>query len=169
MTEQRYRAVIGWFNARPGAKRMLRAVSKGSVAAVYALYAGLLVWFVSGLPGTLRQLAAQVAVPAAVFLLGTALRAGINRPRPYAALGFEPLFPKAEQGKSFPSRHCFSAAAIAAAAWYASPALAAALAVLAVVVAACRVLEGHHYPGDVLAGLAFGALAAWCGMTLFLR
>ena len=47
--------------------------------------------------------------------MGTLLRAAINRPRPYEALNFTPLFPKDTKGQSMPSRHCFSAAAIVAA------------------------------------------------------
>ena len=35
MNEQQYRTVIGWFNARPAAKKALRAVSTGAAAAVY--------------------------------------------------------------------------------------------------------------------------------------
>ena len=44
MNEQQYRTVIGWFNARPAAKKALRAVSTGAVVAVYLLYLGLLAW-----------------------------------------------------------------------------------------------------------------------------
>jgi len=44
MNEQQYRTVIGWFNARPAAKKALRAVSTGSAVAVYLLYLGLLAW-----------------------------------------------------------------------------------------------------------------------------
>ena len=83
MNEQQYRTVIGWFNARPAAKKALRAVSTGSAVAA--------------------------------FVVGTALRAAINRPRPYTKYGFVPLFPKDKTGQSMPSRHCFSAAAMAAA------------------------------------------------------
>ena len=35
MNEQQYRTVIGWFNARPAAKKALRAVSTGAAVAVY--------------------------------------------------------------------------------------------------------------------------------------
>ena len=37
MNEQRYRAVIAWFQARPAAKRGLYLVSRGAVAGVYLL------------------------------------------------------------------------------------------------------------------------------------
>ena len=107
-----------------------------------------------------------LAVPAAVFVLGTLLRAAINRPRPYEALNFTPLFPKDTKGQSMPSRHCFSAAAIMAAAFTVWVPLGVAACLLAAVVAVTRVLTGVHYPSDVLAGLAFGAGAAVIGFLL---
>lgn len=164
MTADRYRAVIGWFNARPAAKKLLRAVSLGSVAAVYLLYAGLVVlMMLRGNP----LLWPLLVVPAVVFVLGTALRRAINRPRPYETLGFAPLFPKDTKGQSLPSRHCFSAACIAVAALPVSPAAAALLAGLAVVIALTRVLCGVHYISDVLAGLVFGAAASRLGLILY--
>lgn len=164
MTADRYRAVIGWFNARPAAKKLLRAVSLGSVAAVYLLYAGLAVLMMLRGNSLLWPL---LVVPAVVFVLGTVLRRAINRPRPYETLGFAPLFPKDTKGQSLPSRHCFSAACIAVAAIPVSPAAAAVLAGLAVVIALTRVLCGVHYISDVLVGLVFGAAASRLGLILY--
>ena len=164
MTADRYRAVIGWFNARPATKKLLRAVSLGSVAAVYLLYAGLAVLMMLRGNSLLWPL---LAVPAVVLVLGTALRRAINRPRPYETLGFAPLFPKDTKGQSLPSRHCFSAACIAVAAIPVSPAAAAVLAGLAVVIALTRVLCGVHYISDVLVGLVFGAAASRLGLILY--
>lgn len=163
MNAQQYRAILGWFSARPRARAALRFVCTGAVAGVYVLYLGLLAWL-----ALTRQprFWAAAGVPAGVFLLGTALRRAIDRPRPYEALGFAPLFPKDTRGQSFPSRHCFSAAGIAVTAWYICPPLAAVLAALAALIAVTRVLTGVHYPSDVLAGLAFGALAARLGFAL---
>lgn len=166
MSEQQYRAVIDWFNARPVAKKALRVVSKGAVAAVYLLYLGLLAWL--AWHGMWAQLGAATVVPAAAFVVGTALRAAINRPRPYTKYGFAPLFPKDKPGQSMPSRHCFSAAAIAAAAWYVLPPVGALLAVLAVLIAASRVITGVHFVSDVLAGLAFGAVFAVAGRAVYI-
>lgn len=164
MTTDRYRAVFAWFNARPAAKKVLRAASVGGVAAVYLLYAALaarLLWLRDPL------LWPFLAVPAVVFLLGTGVRRAINRPRPYETLGFAPLFPKDTKGQSFPSRHCFSAACIAAAAAWVSPLPALVLSLLAAVIALTRVLCGVHYISDVLAGLFFGAAASWVGFLLW--
>ena len=148
MTAQRYQAIFDWFRARPAALRALGYAQKISVLGVYLVYGAVL------------------AVPAAVYVLGTLLRAAINRPRPYEALNFTPLFPKDTKGQSMPSRHCFSAAAIVTAAFTVWVPLGVAACLLAAVVAVTRVLTGVHYPSDVLAGLAFGAGAAVIGFLL---
>ncbi|MDD6648891.1 MAG: phosphatase PAP2 family protein [Subdoligranulum variabile] len=166
MNAQQYRAVIGWFNARPAAKKVLWAVSIGAVAAVYLLYLGLLSWL--AWHAMWAQLGVTVVVPAAAFVVGTALRAAIDRPRPYTKYGFVPLFPKNKTGQSMPSRHCFSAAAIAAAVWYVLPPLGAVLAVLAAVIAVSRVITGVHFVSDVLAGLAFGLVFAVAGRVAYI-
>lgn len=67
-----------------------------------------------------------------------------------------------------PSRHCFSAAAIAAAVWYVLPPVGTALAVLAVVIAISRVITGVHFVSDVLAGLAFGLVFAVAGRAAYI-
>ena len=62
---------------------------------------------------------------------------------------------------SFPSGHSASAAAFAVGVALEQPALALPIGVLAAGVAYGRVHTGVHYPGDVLAGLALGAGAAY--------
>lgn len=104
MTAQRYQAIFDWFRARPAALRALGYAQKISVLGVYLVYGAVLavtLWQRSG------QFWRVLAVPAAVYVLGTLLRAAINRPRPYEALNFTPLFPKDTKGQSMPSRHCF--------------------------------------------------------------
>ena len=155
MNVEQYRAVIGWFNARPAAKKALRLVSRSAVALVYLLYLGMLAWLAWHRMG---QLWPALVVPASAFVVGTLVRKLIDRPRPYTALGFTPLLP---------SRHCFSAAAIAGTAWYVLPPLGAVLAVLGVLIAISRVVTGVHYISDVLAGLAFGSVFAVLGWNAF--
>ena len=145
------------------AKKALRAVSTGAVVAVYLLYLGLLAWL--AWHAMWVPLGVTAVVPAAAFVVGTALRAAINRPRPYTKYGFVPLFPKDKTGQSMPSRHCFSAAAIAAMVWYVLPPLGA---VLAVIIAVSRVVTGVHFVSDVLAGLAFGLVFAVAGRVAYI-
>ena len=163
MTAERYAAMLTCLRARPGLCRGIHLAAQASVVLVYLIFAGMLGWL--AWQGDARLLRA-VVVPAAVFLLGTVLRAAINRPRPYEAFSQPPLFPRDTKGKSMPSRHCFSAAGIAVTAFFVWPPLGILVGVLALVIAVTRILSGVHYPSDVLAGLAFGGVAAWVGLYL---
>lgn len=95
-------------------------------------------------------------VPGISFVLVSLLRKGVNRPRPYQALDIHPLIHKDTQGKSFPSRHVFSVFVIDMAFWYLCPPLGGVFLAVGLILAACRVLGGVHYPSDV----CFGALLA---------
>ena len=139
----------------PGGKKGAAGCQHG--VAVYLLYLGLLAWL--AWHAMWVPLGVTAVVPAAAFVVGTALRAAINRPRPYTKYGFVPLFPKDKTGQSMPSRHCFSAAAIAAAVWYVLPPLGAVLAVLAVIIAVSRVVTGVHFVSDVLVFAVAGRVA----------
>lgn len=116
----------------------------------------------------MRQDAARllraVLVPAACFFAATALRPLIGRARPYDRFDGMPVGRyRRGKGRSMPSRHAASAAAIAAAAVYAAPSLPMGLAMLLLtgVIAALRVFAGQHYLSDVLAAVAMSfALSA---------
>lgn len=98
-----------------------------------------------------------VHVPAIVYLLLSALRVMINRTRPYAAgIGIEPVINKNRQGKSFPSRHTFSAAIIAVTFLHFKFFVGIFFVVLSLIVGITRILAGVHYPSDVLGGLVLG-------------
>ena len=116
--------------------------------------------------GPLGLLARAVLAAGAVFLGGGALRAALDRPRPYQQPGFVPLLPKDTLGRSFPSRHALSAGAIAAAWLPVCPAASALLGALTLALCAARVLAGVHTPADVLAGAALGFGLAALGMCL---
>mgnify|MGYP000529643452 CR=1 FL=1 len=113
MTAQRYQAIFDWFRARPAALRALGYAQKISVLGVYLVYGAVLavtLWQRSG------QFWRVLAVPAAVFVLGTLLRAAINRPRPYEALNFTPLFSQGiPKAKACPAATAFRRSHVAAA------------------------------------------------------
>lgn len=104
-----------------------------------------------------------VAVPGLGFVLVSFARARLNAPRPAERCGLVPLIDREGKGRSFPSRHTFSAFTIATC-WFAESVPAAlGLLLCAGIVAALRVRGGVHFPRDVaagaLTGLAVGALA----------
>ena len=72
------------------------------------------------------------------------------------------------KGKSMPSRHTASAAAIAFAIIYVLPGIhsACAMIVLAALIAGLRVLSGQHYPSDVLAALLLSGVISAVGYLI---
>jgi membrane-associated phospholipid phosphatase len=101
--------------------------------------------------------------------LNQPLVAAFGEPRPYTAHhGLLVLASRSSDG-SFPSDHAVMAGAAAAGLWLASRALGAIAAAAAVLMAFSRVYIAAHYPWDVVAGLAFGALVAVLGWFLLRR
>ena len=111
--------------------------------------------------------AVMISVASAVgFVTVTLLRRLIDAPRPYELYTFYEKLPKKKSGKSFPSRHAYSAFAIATLSFSVSLPLGAALLILAFLMCASRVLMGIHFIRDVAAGGLIGALSAVIGLLL---
>jgi undecaprenyl-diphosphatase len=120
----------------------------------YALMLALLLSDARAVPAVLHMVGAGVACS----LVYKLLKRGTLRPRPYQvhasiAPGASPL-----DTFSFPSGHTLHATAfsIVALAYY--PSLAALLVPFTLFTAASRIVLGLHYPSDVLAGAALGAV-----------
>lgn len=165
MKAERYPALMEAVRRRPALAGAVRALNRLLPAAAYLLYPLGAVWLLAARDLRLFRF---VLVPGAVFLLGTAARRAFHAPRPYQLASYEPVVHRGGTDDSFPSRHVFSAAVIAAAFWYVFPPLGALLAVTALLLAPVRVLAGVHFPRDVLAGLAFGFGAGWLGCFVLL-
>lgn len=160
--EQRYEQWAAPLRGRPGVVRALNIVNRGIVIVFYGAYALLLGWACVSDPWKLAPL---VGVTAVGFVAVSFFRKRFNAPRPYECCAIAPLIARDGAGKSFPSRHAFSAFAIAASWFAASAPVAAVLFLAAGVLAVCRVLGGVHFPRDVVAGafigFAAGALSAF--------
>lgn len=165
--EQRYEQWAAPLRGRPGVVRALNIVNRGIVVVFYGAFALLLGWACMSDPWRLVPL---VGVTAVGFVAVSFFRKRFNAPRPYECCAIAPLIARDGAGKSFPSRHAFSAFAIAASWFAASAPVAVVLLVAAVVLAVCRVLGGVHFPRDVvvgaLIGSATGALAAFLAALL---
>ena len=165
--EQRYEQWAAPLRGRPGVVRALNIVNRGIVIVFYVVYALLLGWACVSDPWRLVPL---VGVTAVGFVAVSFFRRRFNAPRPYERCAISPLIVRDGAGESFPSRHAFSAFAIAASWFAASVPVAVVLLVAAGALAVCRVLGGVHFPRDVVAGAfigsATGALAAFLAALL---
>ena len=115
------------------------------------------------------RLIRALVVPAICFLLVTALRPIVDKPRPYDRFDAVPVGGyRRGRGKSMPSRHTASAAAIACAiAWlYPGWLAAAAMTGLCLLIAALRVLCGQHDVSDVAAALLLSFVISLVGYTI---
>ena len=106
-----------------------------------------------------------ILVPAVSFVVLSIFRYLYNAPRPYEVFDTPSLIRKDTRGKSFPSRHVFSAFVIAVTVFYTCHPLGIFLGICSLLLAVSRVLGGVHFTKDVLAGAVSGIL---CGMLLFI-
>jgi membrane-associated phospholipid phosphatase len=127
----------------------------------------LLVAYIDG-----RQRADLRAVAGSIWAAGSALVAlgigqliggAIDRARPYDAMKGVHVLVARTTDFSFPSDHATVAGAVALGLLLTNRRWGSIAVVLAVVMAFTRVYVGAHYPSDVLAGLALGALVALGG------
>lgn len=166
MTKNQYRAITNTtrkaVSRLPGGERILQ-IPTYLCALLYLLT--LLILFLRKDPRLIRA----AAVPAVCFLAVTALRPLIGRQRPYDRFNLPPVGKwEPGKGKSMPSRHAASAAAIAFAVAYAFPhtAVCILMGLLALLIAALRVLAGQHYPSDAAAAVLLAAVFSAIGYTV---
>lgn len=100
------------------------------------------------------------------FVLVSLMRRLINAPRPYELYTFYEQKPKERVGRSFPSRHVYSAFAIATLAFPLSSIIGIILTALALAMCVCRVLLGIHFIRDVVCGALIGVAAGLIGLLI---
>lgn len=106
--------------------------------------------------GRSDRLVQSLLIPAISFVCVSLLRCLVDRERPYENQQLQEILKAQKKGRSFPSRHVFSASVIAATFYPICPALSVTLFAAAILLAICRVLGGVHYISDVLFGLVLG-------------
>jgi undecaprenyl-diphosphatase len=117
------------------------------------------------MPDALRRVSADVWTAIAVVVavaIGQPINHVVKRTRPEFALHLPALIPHAND-YGFPSDHATAVGACAAGLWLVNRWLAGIATLLALILAFSRVYVGVHYPGDVAAGLALGAVVALGG------
>ena len=146
----------------------LKAVGKVSVLAVALTFISACIYVgVSCSVVECVQFALSAVIP---FTVVSVMRALFDFKRPYEVIDF-PHFAamrcERKAGKSFPSRHVFSAFTIGALMLSVSPILGVVVLTLGAFLAVERVLLGIHFTRDVLAGAIVGLLSGIVGI-LFL-
>ena len=124
-------AVALWFLARPGGNRKWKLASASALGAA-----------------------------ALGLLVNRLISSAWHRDRPFITHPSAHVFGPHKTDPSFPSDHSTAALAIATAVLLLDPVAGVLFLVLAVLIAAGRVIVGEHYPGDVLGSTVVGVLAA---------
>lgn len=163
MTQQQYERISTPFRT-PARQKMLVWLNRLVTGSVYAAYTLLCIILAVRLD---QRLIPVLAIPAVPFALLSFYRKKVNAPRPYEILNIAPLLKPHRQGKSFPSRHVFSAFVIATtiAGFWPAPGLT--IAVLGALLMLIRVIGGVHFPKDVIAGAIIGIASGGVGLTVW--
>jgi undecaprenyl-diphosphatase len=106
-------------------------------------------------------LAALIAVA-----IAQPISSGVDETRPFVAIPSALTLVHHATDPGFPSDHATASGAVAAALVFVSWRLGIIAWLIALVIAFSRVYVGVHYPQDVLAGLALGAVVACLGVWL---
>lgn len=162
MTKENYQKMTQPFRDNPEMAKGIHIANKVCTGIMYLSYPLLLAYLFWKND---EMLLWAVLVPASSFVLLSGFRHLIDRKRPYEKFETAPVIPKDTKGRSFPSRHVFSAAMIAMSYLCLFPWSWVGILFLAVTVllAVIRVVSGVHYISDVVAGMAVAFLAAWIG------
>jgi membrane-associated phospholipid phosphatase len=145
---------------------IMREYAKYGVVVFAAL---LLVAGVMGLrqgPRALARVLWAAGAALVALVLNQPIANAVDRARPYAAHPNVHVLISKGTDPSFMSDHSLIAGAVAAGLCFVGVRLGIVASVAALFMAFARVYVGAHYPGDVLAGLAFGALIAAIGVPL---
>ena len=159
LVESWFRAVNRVAGATPWLHTPARLFAEYGVVVFAALL--LASWVLARRNGDLRRVAATLWAPVGVLValgLNQLVIAAVAEPRPFAVLPHALVLVHRSTDPAFPSDHATMAGAVAAGVLLVHRRLGLVAAALAVLMAATRVYVGAHWPLDVVAGLAFGAV-----------
>jgi membrane-associated phospholipid phosphatase len=103
---------------------------------------------------------------ALALLINKVISSAWHRDRPYQTHHVARIWGARKTDPSFPSDHASASFAIAIAVLLIDSLAGVLFLILAVLIAAGRVIVGEHYPGDVLAGVVIGTVSAYVVVTL---
>lgn len=114
----------------------------------------------SGLAHAWRIVAASLLATGASHAIYAVVKRVVGRRRPFERDSFLQPLARVLDRYSFPSGHCMTLTAVLTPIVHAAPALQPAAVAALVILSWCRLAAAHHYPSDVLAGIAAGAAVA---------
>ncbi len=129
-------------------------------------------WWLARRGGSPRRMAAALWTPVGMLLAVAAaqpISSAVAEPRPFAQLHGILVLAAHSADPGFPSDHATMAGAVAAGAWLVNRRLGLLTTLAGLLLAFSRVYIGVHYPQDVLAGLALGAVVVLLGWALLAR
>lgn len=165
MTKETYIKMTQPFRDHPEMAKGIHIANKLCTGLMYLSYPMLIIFMV--LQRDVNVIRA-VLVPGISFVLLSLFRKVINRPRPYETFDVPSVIKKDTKGKSFPSRHVFSATIIAMTFLLMSPWtwLGVVFLGVSILLAIVRVISGVHFISDVSVGFIVGVLAAIIGYVI---
>lgn len=165
MSKSTYINMINYFREHPRLSRLLIYINRIITYGVFLLYPFMIAYLTYIKSPILLK---AILVPLDSFIVLSVSRFMLNRPRPYEKFDTNPIIDKDTKGKSFPSRHVFSAFIISftclwcvQVGWLSGILIAGAL-LLAII----RVLLGVHFVSDVIAGALFALVVAYLGYII---
>jgi membrane-associated phospholipid phosphatase len=148
---------------KPNLYSSMRLLSK-SIVILFGL--GFLILGFGAYKVSLLSLIKVTLIALIPFVAVTVIRQLINAPRPYELYDFYEKKPKEKKGRSFPSRHVYSASVISVLTVFVYPILGGVMVFLTLVLAILRVLLGIHFIRDVVCGALIGAGAGLLGVLI---
>ena len=100
------------------------------------------------------------------FILLSVFRKVFDAKRPYEIFDIKPILNKDTKGKSFPSRHVFSAFIIGTSGLFISVTYGVIIIILGILLSVIRVMGGVHFIKDVTVGVLLGIVCALIGMLI---
>ncbi len=167
MDSERLKNLYERVYSRPTLVSAIKALGFGAVWFVVAGFATVGVSLL--LDGRYVDCLGLLLAAAIPFAVVSVARIFINSKRPYEVIDFDAFEWMREErrpGRSFPSRHVFSAFLLGVLILEHSVSLGAAVLLVGALLGVCRVLLGIHYPKDIIAGEIIGAVSGIVGLLV---
>ena len=163
MDVKRYKMCMDFWESHSKLLIIAKMLHHIAVAAVYIAFPSFLLYI------ALKQdtfFITAFSVCLISFILLSLYRKMADKKRPSEVYGIPSAIERDKKGKSFPSRHSFSAAVISVCLFHISLPLGATFLTISIIIAALRVLLGLHFVKDAVAGLLIGVLCGFIALII---